>query len=294
MNFRRPRFRRIAVAPIQLTERDIEIIRHVHRHRFLRSSQIAALVGGSRQQVLRRLQLLYHHGYLERPRMQIEFFLTGGSHHMVYGLGDEAAAILEGLGIGPNGVRYNEKNHAVGRFYLHHTLFVSEIMVAIELACRESGQARLLYGEDVPFPNGQLPRWKVTVDGIRLNSIPDRIFALEPADGGNRTYFFLEADRGTMPVIRNGLAQSSFYRKLIAYEATWSQGLHRSLLGIDRFRVVTVTTSGERVRSLVEACSQLKRGRGLFLFADPSILSEGILTAAWQTGRQGETAQLVG
>ena len=70
-HLRKPRFRRAPeIAPIQLTERDRMIVRCVFQHRFLRSWQIAALVGGSKQAVLRRLQLLFHHGYLERPRAQ--------------------------------------------------------------------------------------------------------------------------------------------------------------------------------------------------------------------------------
>jgi hypothetical protein len=85
---RLPRFKRdSAIAPFQLTERDYEIIRQVSRHRFLRSPQIVALAGGSPQQIVRRLQLLYHHGYLERPQAQLRYFRTGGSHHMAYGLG---------------------------------------------------------------------------------------------------------------------------------------------------------------------------------------------------------------
>jgi len=61
---------------------------------FLRSWQIAALVGGSKQMVLRRLQLLFHHGYLERPRSQIEYYQPGGSHAFVYGLSDRGAELL--------------------------------------------------------------------------------------------------------------------------------------------------------------------------------------------------------
>src|ERR1700722_16407368 len=93
---RLPRFKRsTTVAPMQLTKRDREIIRAVHRHRFLRSPQIVALIDGGSQPVLRRLQLLYHHGYLERPPIQLEYFHQGGSHHMVYGLGNEGAALLK-------------------------------------------------------------------------------------------------------------------------------------------------------------------------------------------------------
>ena len=77
---RNPRFRRAEnFAPMDLTARDAEILRAMNRHRFLRSHQIADLVGGSRQQVLRRLQKLYHHGYVERPLRQLDYFGRAGS-----------------------------------------------------------------------------------------------------------------------------------------------------------------------------------------------------------------------
>jgi hypothetical protein len=58
------------IAAFRLTERDREILKHVHRHRFLRSDHLCALLPGSPQQVLRRLQLLYYHSFLERPLCQ--------------------------------------------------------------------------------------------------------------------------------------------------------------------------------------------------------------------------------
>jgi hypothetical protein len=44
------------------------------------------------------LQFLYHDGYLERPRIQIEYYHRGGSRHIVYGLGNKGAAFLRGMG----------------------------------------------------------------------------------------------------------------------------------------------------------------------------------------------------
>ncbi len=98
-----------------------------------------------------------------------------------------------------------------------------------------------------------------------------------------------------MPVQRRNLSQTSFHRKLLAYEATWTQNLHRTRFGFHRFRVLTVTTSAARVHSLVDACSQLKSGQGLFLFADRTILDQpaDLLSAAWQTGRKGESTGLL-
>src|ERR1043165_1446648 len=139
---RLPRFKRSsAIAPLHLTERDRQIIRLIHRHRFLRSSQILTLVGGSGQQILRRLWLLYHHGYLERPRMQLEYFTQGGGRHIVYGLGNKSRTLLKPKGEADfHELRWVEKNGSVGRVFLEHALFVSDMMVAIEVACRESGE----------------------------------------------------------------------------------------------------------------------------------------------------------
>jgi DNA-binding Lrp family transcriptional regulator len=305
MKFARlPRFQRPPIVnPMQLTERDHEIIRWVQRHRFLRSSQIVALVGGSPQQLLRRLQMLYHHGYLERPRAQIAYYHQGGTRAIAYGVGNKGAALLHReLGLAPPKFSWGEKNRAVRGIFLEHALLVADIMVALELACRETGIRLLTEAELTPMGKGTGERqpfqWKVKInDGTKLGVIPDRVFALEFPDqsgANNRAYFFLEADRGTMPVKRRTLSQISFYRKLLAYEATWSQSIHRTKFGFNRFRVLTVTTSPMRVNSLVKACSQLQRGHGLFLFSDQTIFKkpESIFTPVWKTASQIETVSL--
>jgi len=290
---------------MDLTDRDRQIIRLVHRFRFLRTPQISALMGDRSQTVLRRLQLLYHHGYLERPRAQLDYYHQGGSRHIVYGVGSKGGALLNrGIEQSARPVRWGERNRSVGQIFLEHALLVSEVMVAIELACRQSGSVRLLSENELPLPtrfreHSQPFHWQVNLGQSRkLGIIPDRVFALEYHDRNGdpeRAFFFLEADRGTMPVVRHNLAQTSFYRKLLAYSATWTQGLHRARFDFHRFRVLTVTKSPDRVRSLVEACSQLKGGHGLFLFADRAVLDNpNILFAQiWQSGRAGEHVGLI-
>ena len=281
------------------------IVRCVFRHRFLRSWQIAALVGGSKQTVLRRLQLLYHHGYLERPRSQIEYYRPGGSHAFVYGLGDRGAELLRSSGSTPaRALEWSAKNRAVKRLFLEHALLISDVMISMELACRQHGGVRLLNSADLPLPTATRSRlepfqWKVNVNGnTRLGVVPDCVFGLEfagqPPDR-NRAYFFLEADRGTMPIARNGLHHSSFHRKFLAYEATWLQELHRKQFGFHRFRVLTVTTSADRLTHLVTACRQLERGRGLFLFTDMNLFLAGPdpLVLPWQSARPGQAVRLI-
>jgi hypothetical protein len=294
-----PRFHRSgSVGPLQLTARDREIIRLVHRHRFLPSHHIAALLGGSPQGVVRRLHLLFHHGYLERPRAQLKFVAGGGSQAIAYGLGRKGAELLRReINVPAETVSDEEQRNAVGGMFFDHTLLVSSIMVALELASRKRG-VRLLYEDELALPVKKRPfQWWVKLAGnTKLGVIPDAAFALEYADSSGQTqrvHFFLEADRGTMPVVRKKLNQTSFFRKLLAYEATWTNKAHQRHLGIQRFRVLTVTTIPDRVQSLLNACSQLERGHGLFLFADSSMLEKDLFSAVWRNGKSGELSPLL-
>ena len=299
---RLPRFQRSdMIDPIRLTERDRDILRMVDRHRFLRSDHITSLPLGSPQQILRRLQRLYHHGYLERPRCQIDYYQRG-SRRMAYGLGNRGAAVLKRQLSLPYSPLTRGQGDSVGRLFLAHALLVSDVMVALELACQGQRRLRLIRPEEVESPRDAGRRcaplkWYVNLgNGSRVGVIPDRAFALESAAGnGVRCWFFLEADRGTMPVTRANLNHTSFYRKLLAYQTTWTQGLHRTRFGCDRFRVLTVTTNPERIASMLQAVRSLARGQGLFLFTDAATLrsTPDFLALRWQTCHPGETARLL-
>lgn len=307
---RKPRFKRVKEIPlIQLTPRDVQILWHVSKHRFLTSRQIFSLVGGSPQQLLRRLQLLFHHGYLDRPRGQINIcdYQRGGSQHLIYGLGNHGAEILEErLSIPRRKVDWTTKNREATWLFLQHTLFVADVVIAVELGCRANGKVRMIHQEEIL---SQIPetarkqdepfRWKINLSKngkpIQLGVVPDKIFALQSVDQPENTaYFFLEADRATMPVSRNNLGQTSFYRKLLAYSETWQQKIHTSRFGFNRFRVLTVTTSPKRVQNLTNACRDLPRGHGLFLFTDRELFKacRDPFVLEWQTGKPGQFERL--
>jgi hypothetical protein len=257
--------------------------------------------------MLRRLQLLFHHGYLDRPPMQLDWYARG-SEPLVYALGNRGAEVLEAHGeFRRGGIRWDTKNRNLSRVFLHHTLAVAEVMVSFEVACRSREGVRLIQPEEVlagaPGDTRRLRlpfRWQVEVrEGgkpHRLGLEPDRVFGLRfegQPENRQHAYFFLEADRGTMPVTRKGLAQTSFLRKLLAYQGTWRRGLHKSHLSIPNFRVLTVTTSPDRVKHFVAAChSLLGGGSGLFLFGDRESLGRGdTLAHQWVNGR-GELVAL--
>lgn len=303
---RRPRFERAVVAGMILTPRDLEILRAVHRHRLLRSTHLIALLDASPQATLRRLQLLFHHGYLDRPAAQLDWYAKG-SEPMVYALGNGGAAVLAAEGERGGALRW-DKNRNVSRQFLRHTLAIAAVMVAVEVACRSREGVTFIPPEAVlaAAPEAtrrlRLPfRWQVEVqEGGKLHRLgvePDRVFGLRFAGEPKhrrRAYFFLEADRGTMPVARQGLAQTSFRRKLLGYQETWRQGLHRTHLGVPNFRVLTVTTNEERMRHMVAECRPLSAGAGLFFFTAQEALGRGdILGHGWVNGR-GEALRLVG
>jgi hypothetical protein len=241
--------------------------------------------------------------------MQLDWYVRG-SEPLVYALGNRGAEVLETEGVlRRGGVRWDTKNRNVSRVFLHHTLAVAEVMVAFEVACHSREGVRFIPPEEVlagateATRRLRLPfRWQVEIrhDGKlhRLGVEPDRVFGLEFHDAPEnrrRSYFFLEADRGTMPVTRKGLGQTSLLRKLLCYQETWRQGIHKQHLGIPNFRVLTVTTSRERVEHLVEACRSLGGGGSrLFLFAQGERLGRGdILTHEWVNGR-GEPVRFLG
>ncbi len=289
---RLPRFNRSpAIAAIRLTERDRQILRHVHHHRFLRSDQLMALMPGSRQQLLRRLHLLYHHGFLERPRCQIDYYHRSGSRTMAYGLGNKGAGLLKRELSLPSQHFHWPTQAGVARLFLEHSLMISDFMVRLEVACRARTDVHLLDVEELDATGKKRSpfQWKVEIRrGQTCGVVPDAVFGLEFANlpaGRNRLWYFLEADRGTMPVQRQRLDQSSIRRKFLAYQATWSQGLLRRM-SMARFRVLTVTTSAQRLASMQSACRSLPRGHGLFLFAEQAELGRtDPLMLGWKSPR---------
>jgi hypothetical protein len=272
-----------------MTARDAEILRMVNRHRFLRSHQIAELVGGSR------------HGYVERPACQIDYYRRAGSRSIAYGLTSRGAAHLRSVDNTPfSRLDWTSRNRAIKRLFLEHALMVSDIMVALEIACRKRDDVRFLIEHEIPLPasapSQRAPfQWTVTGSGNeKLGVIPDRVFALEFGDNSERILCFLEADRGTMPIERATHDASSIARKLHAYAQTWNSGIHRSRFGISRVRVLTVTTSASRLENLTAAAAELEHGKGLFLFTNAAAVSfaADLLALPWRKN-DGSTEPLL-
>ena len=109
--------------------------------------------------------------------------------------------------------------------------------------------------------------------------IPDGFFALERAEDANAPrlfYYFLEVDRGTMPIMRKSLALSSIHRKALAYSRSFKTGLLKKRFGIPGFKVLFVVHSKERLERMKEVCQKAHgKESSLFIFTCPDQMREG-------------------
>lgn len=299
--------------PMRLTARDIEIVRHVARHRFLRSDHIEQLVGDTAR-IPRRLQALFKNGYLDRPKAQLIYYAKAGSERMAYGLGQQGARLLSEIdGADIAKLNWTHKNKSVGQVFVHHTLMVADVMVGLEIATRSTSTERLIgehqiLDEAPDRTQAMLSPHKVTAKvryanrDYTMSLVPDTVLALELGTDtvAERVNFYLEADRGTMPVMRKARSlgkdnrQTSILGKLLTYYQAWRDGHHKNRYGWENFRVLFVTTSPERVATMLDAVNEITDGRGsaLFLFADiGEIAGADPLAYLWLNGK-GERVKL--
>jgi len=297
---RRKRFQRAAAPiPMQLTRRDLQLVSHVARHRFLSSAQLAALDGGSPQNVLRCLRVLFDHGYLDRPKAQLAAMPIEGPQAMVYGLAPKGARVLREYGHRlAGGGDWTEKNKRAGAIFIEHTLAVADFMTAMELSCRARPDVELIREPDIiaaapdATRNAREPlRWVVRPPQGRnelWSVVPDGLFALSFADG-TAAYFLLEIDRGTIPITRNSLDHRSITRKLATYWEGWKAKRHEVQFGVKQMRVLFVTESPDRARNMLSAVDHITGGKGsnFFLFVDRAALVAGDpLEMEWVSGKR--------
>lgn len=298
---RLPRFRRASEPPaFRLTDDDVEIIRQVARHRFLRSTHVAALVGRSLDRTNERLRRLFHAGYLDRPRAQLDYYPTAGSSPIAYALADRGARLLAVRDKdAPAQLEWSRKNREAGRPFIEHQLEIVDFRVALQTAADARGNVEILHPDALAAampkasretPDPFIMQTVVSHGGVlhRVGLVPDFAFGVRFADSSRRC-FFVEIDRGTMPITRSNFSQTSFQRKMLAYLAVYASRLHERQFGWKAFRVLTVTTDEARMRSMIEVAQSLGHagalGASLFWFTTRDRICAGdSLGAIWRDG----------
>jgi Replication-relaxation len=309
---RRRRFHRSEpTQPMRLTARDLALLAYVAEYRFLTSAQLAALDGGSEQNVLRRLRELFDHGCLDRPRAQIAAIMDDGPQPLVYGLAKKGARALRlhGHRINAN-LDWTEKNKRAGLVFIEHTLGIADFLVRLEVACRRTLGIEIIREHEIidsapeETRRAREPlRWKIerVQHGRKETSsvVPDGLFGLSFPDE-TASYYLLEIDRSTIPLRRTDTVGTAAWRKNIAFKLAtyydgWLAGRHVAQLGLKQVRVLMLTTTEARMKNMLAVLDEITAGvgTGFVLFGHTDALAaSNPLTMPWVNGRR-ESIRLI-
>lgn len=272
---------------MRLTQRDKVVVKAANDFRVMRQAQLQRLLFPSRNTAQIRLRLLWEHGYLKREFLPV----VGGiqTSPILYLVDKRGVELLRSeFGYEDNELRWSRGGKLSPRF-LEHTLGLSEIRLAVALACR-AHEFRLKTWLDEKALKADYARVQV---GARLISVlPDAYFVITLPAGD--LHFFLEYDRGDEPL-------KVFKQKLVAYWAYFRSPKCRDRYGTNRIRVLTVTEGGEtrsgrkRLANLKKLAAQIE-GRHWFWFSSLAQASyDGFFLAPfWERAGSGSPSALVG
>ena len=237
---RRSRFVRTRIGKrIVMGERDIEILRCLHRYRYLRQSHLLALFRPqSEKRFIERLGDLFHEtGLIDRPESAVSRFEERASP-MLYAISIAGVAFLETGGRLPDrAVSFSLKSSHAANPQFGHMLLIVDALVKVELTIRDTPDQRFVPLDEILRKAPEATRRQrnplcapVTLPPTRAFPtarkeketflIPDALYGIEYLIDGEKRYrfFALECDR-TTPSWRSGTDASSIAKKRAAYDA---------------------------------------------------------------------------
>ncbi len=292
-----PAYKRSATPPpMQLTERDRQIILAVYEYRLLSAHQLEALFFAGtpdnphsrRTACQRRLQLLYHHGFIERLPQPV--ILGQGRSPFVYALDEAGANLVAGhRGIDRAEVGWKPKHNELGPQFLDHSLVINDVRVVLQRLVDAGMFEAVAWTDELALKSAELQdKVPYLVQGARpVRKYPDGYFIVKLSDG-NQAHFFLEVDQGTMTNAR-------WQEKVRAYHEFRLSGQSQRHYGTRNFRVLAVTTSEQRLANLKRATEQA-RGDHYFWFTTKAAVNiwqpRTILETVWMVATKKEKVAL--
>lgn len=222
----------------RLGEGELKILQDLADYRFLHTGHLFALNPDlSARSIQRKLKLLFHAGYIDRPASQISY--GEPSTNLIYAIGRKGAQLIFKDKRAES--NWTRKNQLVKADKIQHELLISNFRVVLTLALKKSKTAKLSHWQTEGL------RDNVYVRGESIPFSPDGYFTIKEKvkDGVEKLHFFLEADRGTM-------GDKKFLQKIKAYWQYWQEGRHKKDFGFNAdFRVLTITNKQGRVDNLM-------------------------------------------
>jgi hypothetical protein len=246
---------------------------------------------------------MLRHGLIERPAGQAAYlssFLHQGNVSLIYAITRKGMRLLaeHGHPVDPR-LDWTVKNTGTGSaLFLSHALELSEFMLNCRLSMPDDKSLRLVDHNDLlsEFPAPTRARKfpyqllvNVQLDGLphTLTVVPDRLFRL--ATSNHHWNFALEIDRGNESLMTRSkkiTRKATWHKKIAGYFHAHCQAKITETWGFKAMRILTVTTSDERVDHMLAVQRQVTNGkdRGLFLYASRAAIAEhGVLGPAWRS-----------
>ena len=259
-----PRIRRLV-----LTEADYILFQAIDRHGPLPSGYLYEFtrhLRADRTHLQNRLTEFYNGdtggGYLLRPPQQFAGF-EARYQHLVYDLAPRARQLLAERETGAWQRRARSDPFV-------HRLMSACVSASFELTVAAHG-LRYISLQDILSHSACDARLADDPLAVPLSLagpfrlIPDLLFGLEYPGTGFR-FFAVEIDRNTESIERRNLGQSSFARKIAAYETMLAEQTYRAWWGIPNLHVLVATTSATHARAIIRYLSSrlLPEHRGKF------------------------------
>ncbi len=291
-------------APLQLTERDLDILQALARFRFMSSHQIIRYLTGlsdedlkqqlddkpwAYQQILRRLSSLFDRHFITRPSHQD---LTSFGP-LIYGLTTAGARELSARGFPVNAqIDWQLKNSRASGLFTQHTLETTQAMLLFDAACRAQEDLRPYDHHDLIATLPASDRKDPFHLPVTINTATEpfayrrsRSAFRDPLPGQIPQRVALELDRGTMDITSKRLSgKASFVRKLTAYYGAFRQNKFIECWNTTSLRVLTITTANKQIANMCAAQHTVTQGHAndLFLYTTfERLASHGPFGNSW-------------
>ncbi len=254
--------------PLRLTKRDLAVIQAVYEYRALTTPQIEQLLfsPGKDTRCRKRLQRLYHHGYLWRDEQPTK--LSQGRAPLVYRLDTNGVELLAELwGLERKDIDWRQSDNTLSDLFLNHLLRTNDVRLAIAVAAENHGFTIEEWLDDATLRKAQNKDY-VTIPGTgekeeKAALVPDGYFHLDT--GSHDYHHFLEVDLRTVVGKSSRWGRRDWARKIRAYLAYYDSGQYQQRYETTSLRILTVTTGARRLKNLKEI-TERAGGRKRFWF----------------------------
>jgi len=290
----RPSHKRTPTLPaMRLTTRDKQVIWGVHCYRVMTAHQIEVLYFASkkpntrsrRSACQRRLQHLYHHGYLARIPQPV--ILGEGRSVFVYALDKRGADVIADLsGVDRKDVGWKPKQNLFGPIFLEHLLITKDVRTVIDLLVGYGVFEKMAWIDEQTLNaaeyQNKLPTHTEKNKTKRI--IPDGFFSVWMPNHEKPASFFLEVDQGTT-------TNALWIEKVRAYQSFRNSGKSLGYFGTTHFRILAVVKSPGRLQNLKKATAQYQ-GAQFFWFTTSNQVNvwqpQRFVEAIWEVaGEEG-------